>query len=94
MRMRMARTVYPSLLDDPAFVDQLDQIEATGPPLVEFKIAKAPSEKSGSRCWLHGRSGVIADATTAVLAFVGLMAVGFAAAASVFADRVRLILAR
>jgi len=82
------RVRYASLLDDPAFVNQLDSLEALGPPAeeryAEWVVNPAPSPTVIRRdaAWLG------------VVGFVMMVGLGGAAAAYVFADRVALLVAR
>jgi hypothetical protein len=84
---------YASLLDDPGFLAQLDQLEVSDPPAVEHPIATWFVETESDRNPLRPER-TIGDIALGVVGFLMMMGLGGAAAAYVFADRVALILAR
>lgn len=89
----MPRARYASLLDDPAFVSALEEVEVTGPPAderptSEWFVEPAPLSPATEM----GRP--IGQIALGLAGFLVMMGIGGAVAVYVFADRVALILAR
>ncbi len=89
----MGPSGYASLLDNPAFLADLERIEVSGPAEVEpsasqWFVESAPARPTG------GARASVARAALGVAGFIVMMGLGGAAAAYVFADRVAVILGR
>ena len=99
----MARAAYASLLDDPSFLADLEQVEVSGPPAIERPTSRwfveSPERAAAPRRVVRRPPSLaapspasIAGVAARVAGFLMMMGLGGAAAAYVFADRVALIL--
>ena len=84
---------YASLLDDPQFLTNLEQVEVGLPAALERPTSQAFVESAPAFPGADARVS-IARVVIGAAGFLGLVSIGGAAAAYVFAERVALILAR